>query len=57
MPREAVRVRPGHERALKARRVLLDCVNMHFKVISVSKCQNSIVETIRVEAILLTEAV
>ena len=48
MPREAVRVRPGHERALKARRVLLEAVNMHFKVISVSKCQNSIVETIRV---------
>jgi hypothetical protein len=48
LPREAVRVRPGHERALKARRGLLEAVNMHFKVISVSKCQNSIVDTIRV---------
>ena len=48
MPREAVRVRPGHERDLKARRVLLEAVNVHFKALSVSKCQKSIVETIRV---------
>jgi hypothetical protein len=41
-------VRPGHARALGARRVLLEVVNVHFRAMSVSKCQKSIVETIRV---------
>jgi hypothetical protein len=46
-------VRPGHERALDARRVLLEAVNVHFRAMSVSKCCSSVV----VEAILLIEAV
>ncbi len=46
-------MRPGHDRALEARRVLSEAVNVHFRAMSVSKCCSSVVE----KAILLIEAV